>query len=168
MAGHRRRISKFQKQEKQTKLKRMKSKVLNWINGHPVTEDPLSEETKVKNNSKLFRRKQLEETDSRMIFVNRAVTEDQPNFPLNKIRTAKYKVHTFLVKNLFEQFRRVANFYFLTLVLPITLFLTNLTLRKLFNATTRGLFFKCRLDTLLGRAASSTQSKTISKHFSTK
>ena len=117
MAGHRRRISKFQKQEKQTKLKRMKSKVLNWINGHPVTEDPLSEETKVKNNSKLFRRKQLEETDSRMIFVNRAVTEDQPNFPLNKIRTAKYKVHTFLVKNLFEQFRRVANFYFLTLVL---------------------------------------------------
>lgn len=35
----------------------------------------------------------------------------------NAITTAKYSVLTFLPKNLFEQFRRVANFYFLVMLL---------------------------------------------------
>jgi hypothetical protein len=35
----------------------------------------------------------------------------------NRIRTTKYTVLTFLPKNLFEQFRRLANFYFLALVI---------------------------------------------------
>ncbi|EIW73502.1 hypothetical protein TREMEDRAFT_26850 [Tremella mesenterica DSM 1558] len=35
----------------------------------------------------------------------------------NKVRTSKYTIVTFLPKNLFEQFRRVANIYFLTLVI---------------------------------------------------
>ncbi|ORY05623.1 phospholipid-translocating P-type ATPase [Basidiobolus meristosporus CBS 931.73] len=34
-------------------------------------------------------------------------------FPSNRIRTSKYTVFNFLPKNLFEQFRRVANMYFL-------------------------------------------------------
>ncbi|KAK8858644.1 hypothetical protein IAR55_002873 [Kwoniella newhampshirensis] len=34
----------------------------------------------------------------------------------NKVRTAKYTLITFLPKNLFEQFRRVANIYFLVMV----------------------------------------------------
>ncbi|KAK0098029.1 hypothetical protein PV326_011702 [Microctonus aethiopoides] len=34
-------------------------------------------------------------------------------FPKNQIRTNKYTVWNFIPKNLFEQFRRVANFYFL-------------------------------------------------------
>jgi phospholipid-translocating ATPase len=38
-------------------------------------------------------------------------------FVPNKIRTAKYTIFTFLPKNLFEQFRRVANMYFLFLVI---------------------------------------------------
>ena len=35
----------------------------------------------------------------------------------NKVRTSKYTIITFLPKNLFEQFRRVANIYFLCLVI---------------------------------------------------
>ncbi|RKO85597.1 hypothetical protein BDK51DRAFT_32282, partial [Blyttiomyces helicus] len=37
-------------------------------------------------------------------------------FPLNEVRTSKYTCWNFLPKNLFEQFRSVANFYFITLV----------------------------------------------------
>lgn len=35
------------------------------------------------------------------------------NYPGNYVRTTKYTAATFLPKSLFEQFRRVANFYFL-------------------------------------------------------
>lgn len=35
------------------------------------------------------------------------------NYGNNYVRTAKYTIATFLPKSLFEQFRRVANFYFL-------------------------------------------------------
>ncbi|KAJ3117734.1 hypothetical protein HDU96_005864 [Phlyctochytrium bullatum] len=38
-------------------------------------------------------------------------------FPSNKVRTSKYTVWTFVPKNLFEQFRSVANFYFTSLVI---------------------------------------------------
>ncbi|KAI9203837.1 uncharacterized protein BJ171DRAFT_562172 [Polychytrium aggregatum] len=38
-------------------------------------------------------------------------------FPRNKVRTSKYTMFSFLPKNLFEQFRSVANFYFISLVI---------------------------------------------------
>ena len=38
----------------------------------------------------------------------------------NKISTTKYKVWNFIPKNLFEQFSRIANFYFLIIVLLLT------------------------------------------------
>ncbi|CAH7683306.1 putative aminophspholipid translocase [Phakopsora pachyrhizi] len=38
-------------------------------------------------------------------------------FPSNQIRTAKYSLLSFIPKNLFEQFRRVANVFFLVLVI---------------------------------------------------
>ena len=38
-------------------------------------------------------------------------------YPSNKVRTTKYTALTFVPKNLFEQFRRIANFYFLVLVI---------------------------------------------------
>lgn len=41
----------------------------------------------------------------------------EKGFPTNFIRTTKYTLITFLPKNLFEQFRRVSNFYFLTVVI---------------------------------------------------
>lgn len=41
----------------------------------------------------------------------------KPLFPNNRIKTSKYNVLTFLPKNLFEQFSRIANFYFLLIVI---------------------------------------------------
>lgn len=64
-------------------------------------------------------------TESRTIYVNTEIPADalddynQPTttFISNKIRTAKYTWYTFLPKNLFEQFRGIANLYFLFLVI---------------------------------------------------
>ncbi|KAG5636603.1 hypothetical protein H0H81_007428 [Sphagnurus paluster] len=60
----------------------------------------------------------------RNVYVNyppSAMEVDQNGEPLvqyvrNKVRTTKYTVITFIPKNLYEQFRRVANLFFLTLV----------------------------------------------------
>ncbi|KAI8335810.1 hypothetical protein BC941DRAFT_64273 [Chlamydoabsidia padenii] len=64
-------------------------------------------------------------TERRTIYVNMDMPPDelddygQPtrSFIGNKIRTAKYTWYTFLPKNLFEQFRGIANLYFLFLVI---------------------------------------------------
>ncbi|KAF8066587.1 phospholipid-transporting ATPase 1 [Lyophyllum atratum] len=42
--------------------------------------------------------------------------EPQVRYVRNKVRTTKYTIITFLPKNMYEQFRRVANLFFLTLV----------------------------------------------------
>jgi hypothetical protein len=36
--------------------------------------------------------------------------------PTNRIETTRYNILTFIPKNLFEQFRRIANFYFLIII----------------------------------------------------
>ncbi|KAI9495916.1 hypothetical protein BDB00DRAFT_810959 [Zychaea mexicana] len=64
-------------------------------------------------------------TEGRSIYVNTEIPSDQlddygqpsKTFIANKIRTAKYTWFTFLPKNLFEQFRGIANLYFLFLVI---------------------------------------------------
>lgn len=64
-------------------------------------------------------------TERRTIYVNMNIPTDdlddygQPtrNFISNQINTAKYTWYTFLPKNLFEQFRGIANLYFLFLVI---------------------------------------------------
>jgi phospholipid-translocating ATPase len=43
--------------------------------------------------------------------------EPKTQYAANKVRTSKYTLLTFIPKNLFEQFRRVANIYFLFVVL---------------------------------------------------
>nr|XP_053653910.1 phospholipid-transporting ATPase IF-like isoform X2 [Cherax quadricarinatus] len=56
---------------------------------------------------------------SRMVLVNRQPPEElteppvMPRYTHNRIKTSKYTVLNFIPKNLFEQFRRIANFYFL-------------------------------------------------------
>ena len=46
----------------------------------------------------------------------------------NYISTSKYNVFTFLPKNLFEQFRRIANAYFLCLLILQVIFLCYISL----------------------------------------
>ncbi|KAH8088928.1 phospholipid-transporting ATPase 1 [Cristinia sonorae] len=60
----------------------------------------------------------------RNIYVNRPLAEDEvvdgepiTRYVRNKVRTSKYTVLTFIPKNLYEQFRRVANLYFLVLII---------------------------------------------------
>jgi phospholipid-translocating ATPase len=52
---------------------------------------------------------------SRVVHANEPDLQDplSLSFPSNSISTTKYNVITFLPKSLFEQFRRVANMYFL-------------------------------------------------------
>ncbi|KAJ3156875.1 hypothetical protein HDU86_003410 [Geranomyces michiganensis] len=50
-------------------------------------------------------------------YIDTRTNEPVFTYPSNKVRTSKYSPLTFLPKNLFEQFRSVANFYFTSLVI---------------------------------------------------
>ncbi|KAG1176891.1 hypothetical protein G6F70_006319 [Rhizopus microsporus] len=86
--------------------------------------------------SKLFKKKkksnehdnELRRTEStssymqsrRKIYVNMKIPEEEykeQHYVSNRVRTAKYTPISFIPKNLFEQFRNVANLYFLFLVI---------------------------------------------------
>lgn len=63
-------------------------------------------------------------TGGRRVFVNLPlptyITENKKKkhgYVTNRIRTSKYTLFTFVPKNLFEQFRRPANFYFLVMAI---------------------------------------------------
>ncbi|XP_047469990.1 phospholipid-transporting ATPase IF-like [Penaeus chinensis] len=67
-----------------------------------------------------LRRKNKDKANaSRTLFVNRIPPEEMadpaviPKYMSNNIKTSKYTFINFIPKNLFEQFRRIANFYFL-------------------------------------------------------
>ncbi|KAK9812802.1 hypothetical protein WJX72_004072 [[Myrmecia] bisecta] len=51
--------------------------------------------------------------ESRSVFANNAEANDYFKYPGNSIRTTKYTLVTFLPKGFYEQFRKVANLYFL-------------------------------------------------------
>nr|CAG8444524.1 7873_t:CDS:10 [Entrophospora candida] len=60
----------------------------------------------------------------RQVFVNEQIPPNNldkngrpKQYVSNKVKTSKYTVFTFIPKNLYEQFRRIANFFFLTLVI---------------------------------------------------
>ncbi|CAI7795274.1 unnamed protein product [Closterium sp. NIES-53] len=59
----------------------------------------------------LFRKK--DPGPCRVLFVNDSEGNDEFGFSSNRIYTTKYTWYTFLPRGLFEQFRRVANLYFL-------------------------------------------------------
>ncbi|XP_044461714.1 phospholipid-transporting ATPase 1-like [Mangifera indica] len=60
--------------------------------------------------------KEINEEDARLVYVNDPVkTNERFEYAGNSIQTGKYSVLTFLPKNLFEQFHRVAYIYFLVI-----------------------------------------------------
>ncbi|GJP57010.1 hypothetical protein CLOM_g16051 [Closterium sp. NIES-68] len=60
---------------------------------------------------RLFRKP--EQREDRLFYINDAESNEDFVFSSNKIATTKYTWYTFIPRGLFEQFRRVANFYFL-------------------------------------------------------
>ncbi|XP_055501366.1 phospholipid-transporting ATPase IF-like [Leucoraja erinacea] len=61
------------------------------------------------------------QSPTRTIYVSNQFPEHSPfvrqKFPDNRIISSKYTLWNFIPKNLFEQFRRIANFYFLVIFL---------------------------------------------------
>jgi phospholipid-transporting ATPase len=54
---------------------------------------------------------------NRIVYVNDEPRNEEGKYADNVIKTSKYNIITFLPLNLFEQFRRIANFYFLFILL---------------------------------------------------
>ncbi|GKU91466.1 hypothetical protein SLEP1_g5336 [Rubroshorea leprosula] len=60
--------------------------------------------------------KEINEEDARLVYINDpGKTNERYEFAGNSVRTSKYSIVTFLPKNLFEQFHRVAYIYFLVI-----------------------------------------------------
>ncbi|GAA5871972.1 hypothetical protein JCM8547_006205 [Rhodosporidiobolus lusitaniae] len=75
------------------------------------------------------KKKGKKEKTRRVVYVNvEGVKTDPRGYERNKVRTSKYTLVSFVPKNLMEQFRRVANVYFLALVI--------LQIFPIFGATT--------------------------------
>lgn len=53
----------------------------------------------------------------RQVYINEALRNAEQKFPGNHVRTTRYTLINFLPKNLFEQFRRLANVYFLLIAM---------------------------------------------------
>ena len=53
----------------------------------------------------------------RRIFLNTPSHSPIEPYPPNRVQTSKYTLLTFFPKNIIEQFRGIANFYFLSLVI---------------------------------------------------
>ncbi|OWM67047.1 hypothetical protein CDL15_Pgr000499 [Punica granatum] len=81
-----------------------------------MVQDKSGKSQRVRHKSMQFEDNQLCEEDSRLIYINDPRrTNEKYEFTGNEIRTSKYTILTFLPKNLFIQFHRVAYLYFLAI-----------------------------------------------------
>lgn len=89
--------------------------ILREKNPSQLTKPMLEEEKKEASlNRKASESSVRDETPpARNFYINEEGANREYQFPDNAIKTSRYNLITFLPVNLFEQFRRVANFYFL-------------------------------------------------------
>eukprot|EP00268_Persea_americana_P024574 TRINITY_DN23999_c0_g2_i1.p1 TRINITY_DN23999_c0_g2~~TRINITY_DN23999_c0_g2_i1.p1 ORF type:complete len:1322 (+),score=267.17 TRINITY_DN23999_c0_g2_i1:1251-5216(+) len=86
------------------------------ISGTPLGQERLNKSQRVRYKSVQFEDVFSSEENPRLIYINDPRrTNDKYEFTGNEIRTSKYTVITFLPKNLFIQFHRVAYLYFLAI-----------------------------------------------------
>ncbi|XP_074604533.1 ATPase phospholipid transporting 8B [Brevipalpus obovatus] len=64
-----------------------------------------------------FKKKTVQKENERRIRANDSFFNSRFKYANNYIKTSKYNLFTFIPVNLFEQFRRLANFYFLCLLI---------------------------------------------------
>jgi hypothetical protein len=79
----------------------------------PIQMEPISQPPAVAAGAPVA----LPEPPKRVFAINDSNSNAQYKFPSNEVKTSRYTIITFLPVNLFEQFRRLANFYFLITVL---------------------------------------------------
>nr|XP_019706336.1 phospholipid-transporting ATPase 1 isoform X1 [Elaeis guineensis] len=78
----------------------------------PARRDP----SKRSDSGRLGSQREISDEEARFVYINDADRTNNPiKFPNNSIRTTKYNILTFIPRNLFEQFHRVAYVYFLIL-----------------------------------------------------
>lgn len=81
-----------------------------------LAQEKLGKSQRVRHKSTQFDEDLLHDDNSRVIYINDPRrTNDKYEFTGNEIRTSKYTLITFLPKNLFIQFHRVAYLYFLAI-----------------------------------------------------
>ncbi|KAJ4970123.1 hypothetical protein NE237_003222 [Protea cynaroides] len=86
------------------------------ISGTSLLQDRVSKSQRIRRRSVQFEDNLSSEENPRLIYVNDPnKTNDKYEFTGNEVRTSKYTVITFLPKNLFIQFHRVAYLYFLAI-----------------------------------------------------
>ncbi|KAK6933665.1 P-type ATPase, C-terminal [Dillenia turbinata] len=91
----------------------------NSGSGNSIREVPIKFGSKGAESDGLgLSQKEINDEDARLIYINDpAKTNERFEFSGNSIRTAKYSFITFLPRNLFEQFHRVAYIYFLVIAI---------------------------------------------------
>ncbi|RHZ68264.1 hypothetical protein Glove_296g27 [Diversispora epigaea] len=103
----------------------------------------IEENINLKNPKRVSTASSIQTSSKRRVYVNVPLPpteldqngEPKENYVGNKIRTSKYTLLTFIPKNLLEQFRRVANMYFLFLVILQTFPLVGGDVQPLLAAT---------------------------------
>ncbi|XP_043702101.1 phospholipid-transporting ATPase 1-like [Telopea speciosissima] len=86
------------------------------ISGVSLVQDRVSKSQRVRHRSVQFEDNLSAEENPRLIYVNDPKkTNSKYEFTGNEVRTSKYTVITFLPKNIFIQFHRVAYLYFLAI-----------------------------------------------------
>ncbi|KAI4355984.1 hypothetical protein L6164_000038 [Bauhinia variegata] len=84
--------------------------------GSSQLQDKCSKSQRIRHKSVQFEENTLHEDNARLIYINDPKkTNDKYEFTGNEIRTSRYTIITFLPKNLFIQFHRVAYLYFLAI-----------------------------------------------------